>query len=125
MIQLDIKLNQDSSSIPGLYFAVGEESSLHLAEDTPKLLRKFAICLLVMILFHEDFAGAIEVINDDPRILYIHYFYICRAQPWIRNGFNKIRNKILPLQRRILLESAVLRALSEWPPLCRRGRQML
>ena len=69
MKQLHIKLIQDSSHIQGLYFAVGEESSLHLAEDKPKLLRKSAICLLVMPPIHDDLAGAIEIINDDTHIL--------------------------------------------------------
>lgn len=51
------KFIQNLCLIAGLYIAVGQESSLHLANNGPESLRKFAICLLPTLLTHEDIVG--------------------------------------------------------------------
>jgi hypothetical protein len=48
---------QNLCLIAGLYIAVGQESSPHLADTGPESLRKFAICLLLTLLTHEDIVG--------------------------------------------------------------------
>jgi hypothetical protein len=56
-ISLNLKFIHNLCLIVGLYIAVGQESSLHLADTGPESLRKFAICLHLILFTHEDIVG--------------------------------------------------------------------